>query len=247
MGDLKTVRRLFSEVGAGASDVAELLAAATACQKHSPDPESAEAARLAMLGLAVVGRHDEAEVWRARALIGAAACGWRSGVGALTVSLAMRLLARENQDYAAGSRLDQIHGCARAREILDAIWPLVEGDDNPPVGGPDQRTLRRFLQEKGGFLALLDGDFDAAASLYAQAVDQAHDQRGRVKSQLGGALVAYLRALDEGSETTSAISDTESLILELDGSSLADLRTSAKANATLMREGSRALVAYEIL
>jgi hypothetical protein len=202
--------------------------------------------------LAAVQREDFSAVrlWRTRALARFTAIGWVEGVALLIMGEAFSELARVNDDYPAGRTLDLIRPSAVALGIISELERFTVGQGTEfrlGPSAPSQPVLRRLFHEKRGFLLLLDGDYDSARASYDKALVAAGShQRGRVKVRLGRLLVDYV-SLESDDGKDGIATETLELSQGARNASSTDVAEAAETNATVMREGGRNLLPYEIL
>lgn len=222
-----------------------------AMQQREPSIADAEACRIAQLSSAMAENHTATRLWRARSLARAVAVGWREGVAALIMSDAFTLLAQANDDYARGRTIDVMQPAPAARGVIEAVLTALPNDQDasePPARtAPSLRSMRRMVEEKTGFLLLLEGAHAQARDAYARAAHWAEGrERDELKVALGAALVDYLDPRDDD-EAADARVRTKSLAGRATAADIADLSATATHNAAVMAEGGKALRPYEIL
>lgn len=213
-------------------------------------PESAEASRLAMLAAVHLEDYSEARLWKVRAMSGFTSVGWHEGIGALLMSEAFGELASANADFQNGKAIDAIRPSSYAIEIMREVVRFA-GHPSSGIrlkpGSPTTQVLTRLVYEKLGFLELLDGRFQDSRASYRRALTEAGDHsRGRIKVQLGLALLDYLadsKDRDKGSQAEQ----TAALGSAAREAGIRDLADIAECNAAVMRSGDHALQPYEIL
>lgn len=123
------------------------------------------------------------------------------GRGDVLLSEALVELARSNDGYARGSRLDTPEPSPAALQIVVEREWFAPDTEGPHVGfgAPTAAVVQRFIHENRGLILLIVGRLDDARANYARAVDAAaNNSCGRIKSLLGVALVDHVRALREG-------------------------------------------------
>ena len=253
LADLTAVFVTEDGLGTSPGKTADLADDAWAgMRERPPTMADAESCRLAMLSCAMADHVPASRVWRARSLARAAATDWREGQAILIMSDAFSLLALANDGYPTGRTLDVLRPSPDARavlmECLTALPDELSGSLAPGPTAPTVRSVRRMVEEKSGFLLLLEGDHAASLAAYARAAGWARGHiRGELKVRLGESLAHYLAANATGSAADSAIVGTKRLRKEVEERGIADLAAIARHNEAVMMSGGRALLPYEIL
>lgn len=212
--------------------------------------EDGEVCRQAYLAAKRLGFHEDALLWKVRALSRFAAVGWGVGAAAILMTEVHRLLARANDDYAAGKTLDLLQPSPHAAEVLEELRPFTGADAADPRFdfGPTPTLIARFYHERRGILATIEGRYSDAEEAYAVAADAAaNEPRGAIKVDGNRALAQYLAALDAGSEIEAQQERTRRVLSIATERELDDLAAWASHNVAAMERRSRAVLLYEML
>jgi hypothetical protein len=223
-------------------------AAWPAIAAREASPEDAETCRLAALTATKVQDFATARVWRVRGLTRAITSIWHVGVASLILSDVFVELARSNDDYPDGRLLDVLRPARVALTIIDEMETLARGLTDEIAlgfGAPTAATIERFVHENRGLLLLIAGRLEDARKSYARAVEAVgSNDRSRVKSLLGSALVSYVIALPAG---TASAEPTRMLTDEAEAMGFVDLVVAGRHNVAEMEQSGRGLALYAIL
>ena len=223
---------------------------------RSATPEDAETCRLLMLTEYGHGedpaRFARGAVWGARAMARFVSVGWDEGAASLMMGDAFRVLSVHNKDYPDGATIDRIAWPQddAPLSILREIEPFTHAPGSGIALGPSSPTpplIRRFYHEKSGFMLLVARRFAEARAAYHAALDGELSTRGKIKVELGLALVDYVEAVETGGDPAPAADATDALRQQAREHDQVDLVRDAEHNLQGMRAGALTLWPYEIL
>lgn len=211
--------------------------------------EDAESCRLIALGAAGAEQYAKAQVWRTRSYARCLELDWHAGAAVVMISDLFRVLEMANDRYPHGQTLDVMISAPEGELLLDELERFTTCAPIAQGFGPDGDLIARFCADKRGYLSLLDKDWAAAERWYSHAgtLLTPKDERGRIKVDLGLALVRYMRDVAEGGDgslharETAAIAESGAIKVHK------DLYDAAGTNAARMSEARRDLVTYEVL
>jgi hypothetical protein len=211
-------------------------------------PEDAETCRQVMLAANRLGLRQEASVWKVRASIRFASCGWPEGVAATLISEFYLAFARANDFFESGTHLGVLRASADAQAILDELRAVGEAGRRPQPFGPDGALLMRLAVEKTGLMLTLAGELDRARVEFQQALAfVGEDRRGDLKVRASLALLSYLSATRAGGDPTAAAQETLALARSSEAARFSDIGGLLEQNGERMQAGRQDLLIYENL